>query len=260
MARPKHDNPLMFTRSELIEASGLAQGNVKGLRDREIGPFAKRDQAGGTYGEDTLAELAMIGAVAGAGYQLVLGAALVNAFLDQHPNHPPALFCGIARFDKRIPFRGDSWFHRYVILRRDRAVQGLTETHDDDMLLLVADNTYVLWGARGGFRLGFAVPAPLDGRGPQPIGWLQDFKRGGEATLTTIPDRINPLFIPDPADPSELVEAPEAVAAQTEIQDAARNASALVAVNLSLAIRRAFDRVYLMRKARGGPLWPEGAT
>lgn len=247
MARPKRDRPDRFTGGEVNDATGLPRRAVQQLRDFRLGPFAERDQAGGVYDEDTLAELAMIAGVMGAGYSLSLAPALVTAFLSEHPGHPAARFCGIDHMTRSpISREGTSWLHRYVILRR-RTGDRLAEAHDADNMLFVADRELVLSGTRGAPRLPRLVAPGIDPAGPFALGRMEGLHRGGEPTFTPWPQ---PLGWPDPA-------APEAVAEEIRYQDALRGAVAVATVNLSLAIRRAFARVMDARLSDGGPLWPQ---
>lgn len=239
----------MFTGGEVADATGLPKRTVQYLRDKRLGPFASRDQAGGLYGEDTLSELAMIAGCMGAGYSLTLAAALVAAFLQEDPNHPPARFCGLDWRDGTIRTQGTSWFHRYVILRQ-RTGDAMTEAHDQDRTLWVADRQFVLSGTRGTPKLDTLVGPGIDPKGPFALGMMAGLARGGEPTFTPW---LEALGWPAP-------DSPEAVQAERDYQAAMRTAVAVASVNLSLAIRRAFASVMEQRRDRCGPNWMDGGN
>lgn len=249
MARPKRDRPEIFTGGEVAEATRLPKRTVQYLRDHRLGPFASRDQTGGLYGEDTLSELAMIAGCMGAGYSLTLAAALVAAFLQENTNHPPARFSGLDWWDGTISRQGTTWFHRYVILRQ-RTGDALTDSHDQDATLWIADRLHVLSGTRGVPRIDRLVSAGIDPKGPFALGKMAELKRGGDPTLTPW---LEALGYPMP-------DGPEAVQEEIAYQAALRGAVGVASINLSLSIRRAFARVVELRQADGGPLWQEAAT
>lgn len=256
MARPKHNDPSLFTMAELSDATGISARNVQFLRDKRRGPFATKDQAGGLYGEDTLAELAMIAGCMGSGYPLSLSAELVTAFLDENPNHPAARFCMVDHFHPAIAVQGLSWFQRHVLLRQRRTNQplGLSASHDQDCTLVVADREFVLAGTKGKPRLPHMPEPGLDENGPLPLGRMHGLVRGGEPYFLSFFEE----YVTFEADANgDIKPSTSTNAARVAFQQAAKDAVALVTVNLSLSIRRAFERVYELRKAKGGPLWAE---
>lgn len=231
----------------MADASGIAPRAIQFLRDNELGPFPTPDQATGLYEENTLAELAMISGCMGAGYPLRLSAALVTAFLSDNPNHPAARWCYLDHLKSSITYKGESWFHRHVILRQERAndLCDLTAAHDQDRVLVVADREFVLTGTKGKPRLSMLVGQGVDPLGPFALGRMRHLKRGEEPVFTPLLEEVN----------FALSDSPERTAAEIAYQGAARGAVALSTVNMSLSIRKAFQRVYELRLAKGGPLW-----
>ena len=269
MARPKHIFPELFTGGELTTATGISLRNVQFLRDQSLGPFATRDQAGGLYQEDTLAELAMIAGCYGAGFPLSLSAALVAAFLLENPNHPAARFCRLDSFQPDVSRLGQLWFQRHVEFRELLKNPGsdLTSGHDQDATLVVADRQFVLSGTRGKPRLRSMEGPGVDPNGPFPLGRMVDFHRGKEPTFVEFTDE--PFFrrVSEAELEAGIVVAPEVVEGQIRYQSTVWNALGVTTVNLSLSIRCAFDRVYELRKAKtplrrlctGSP-WLNGLT
>lgn len=252
MARPKHDNPDIFTAGELAEATGLSPRNLQFLRDNRLGPFAARDQTGGTYGEDTLAEVAMIAGSMEAGFGVMLSAALVTAFLAEGGAHSPARFCYIDHapdIGTRAGWewlRGRTWFSRYWHLC-SLLGEDLTNATNEDQTIYIADRKFVLAGTRGKPGLRRLVEDGIDADGPFALGKMEGLKRGSDPEFTPFWEGIG---YPAP-------DSPELVAAEIEFQRAAQNSLALVAVNLSLSVRRAFAQVKASRQAKGGPFWEQ---
>ena len=257
MGRPKHHDPAFFIGSEIAAATGMAQRNLQMLRDKRIGPFAKQDQEGGLYSEDTVAEIAMIAGCAGAGYSLTLAAALTKAFLDDNRNHPAARWCFVDYFDRSFVFESSGWFHQYCKVAR-KAGSDMTERHDQDSVLMVADRQWVLRGTVGKPRLGMASQPGVDPYGPTPLGRMDDLKRGHDPHFTPFWEFVSG---PPPKTEDEIGAHMEKYRLiEIDFQTAARSAVALATVNMSLSIRRTFARIVALRQAKGGPFWPEGAA
>lgn len=251
MARPKHQMPSLFTGGELATATAISARNIQFLRDKRLGPFARIDQAGGMYGEDTLAELAMISGCMKAGYPLSLSASLVDAFLSENPNHTSARFCSVDKFDHTVSLSGESWFHRHTLLRESHE---LTSPHDEDGTLIIADREYVLTHSKGKPKIPMLANDGVDPYGPQPLGRMLDLVRGADTRFFPFAEEF--VGWSKDSDGQQILSV-ATVQAEIAFQRAAKDAIALVTVNLSLAIRRAFDAVYVARKAKGGPLWAE---
>lgn len=246
MARPKHSNPALFTGGEVAAATGLSPRNVQYLRDLRLGPFASGIFSDGLYDEDVLAELAMVAGMIGPVVGLTVGVALVGAFLSENPNHGAARFCLLdQRGLGRMPHE-NGWFRTYASLRSGSDAD-LTGAFDDDQSIFIADWSQVMSGAWHKPRLPMLVSAGVDPQGPFALGRVEGLGRGNETVFHS--------FVAEHGSEETL----ENVAAQIEAQRALRNATSLLSVNLSRAVRVAFARVYSLRLAKGGPLWAEGA-
>jgi len=253
MARPKHHNPRLFTGGELAHATGLAPRNIHFLRDKDLIPQDSNDRPGGLYGEDTLANLAMISGCAQAGYSLTLGAQLIGAVRAENPNHPASRFCQLDEIAPRDHNR--TWFHQFANLRDSRPELALDVAQAQDSALYVADRTFVLTGRIGAPRLRTLVPEGADAGGPQPLGRMKDLVRGGDAQFESFAET---QLTWDEGSDGLVWESAATGAATVAFQKAVQNALALVRVNLSLSIRRAFGRVHDLRHAKGGPMWKVG--
>lgn len=125
-------------------------------------------------------------------------------------------------------------------------------------MLIVADREWVLRGTKGKPDLPMASAPGVDPYGPTPLGRMADLQRGREPRFTPYVDLLDG---PPPAtreDTDALRDRQRQI--DVEFQAAYRGAVAVATFNLSLAIRRAFTSVIDIRKAKGGPLWPEGAV
>ena len=247
MARPKHHHPQDFVASECVESTDISTRNFQLLRDTRQGPFDSQWDTSGLYNENILAEIALIGAATSAGFELGQSAAVVMAFLDCYPGQTAARLARLDSFNTKIPFDSPSWFHAYQLLRENHPdAYRPGQAHDQDMVIIVADREFVLEGTLGVPRLPRVSDPGVDQNGPFPLGRMVDLEKGAK-----------PYFVPINEEYPQTSEAFRE--AKMRFQRAARESVGQHRVNASLAIRRAFDCVYALRKAKGGPLWPPGA-
>lgn len=248
MARPKHDDPTRMVASEVIHATGLDKRALQHIRDRRAGPFedqeAMRLAAEGFYSEDALAELAVSGAAHNAGFPLLQAVAVSRARFAETPDHRPAWFAMLDQFDAGKGFRPGPaelrhWLNVSELLHN--ATGGYVGgTHaPEDSILWIAEGRYVLEGKHKP-RLRPLYPPGADTDLPEPVCRIIDMK-DAKATV---------------AHWSE--DYPDVASAFAAYQEAMRRAVGVVRVNISLAIRNAFDRVHELRRTKGGPFFPEG--
>ncbi|MBL3564608.1 hypothetical protein JMM59_06250 [Rhodovulum sulfidophilum] len=250
MARPKHDNPADFIVSEVMAATGFDRRTVQLIRDRRAGPFGNvgvmERAKTGLYDESTVSELAMASGVHHAGFPLLQALAIVRAYLDENSNHGPAVFSNLDEFeDPRRSRETLSWFHAACKTREARGGKDSGAPVSGDALLVIADRKYVLEDHHQP-RFGKpAVPKGVDDTLPLPLCRIVSFD-GNQADVVSVPDDF-------PAGPDfDFREAYEVY------HRAYLRAVGLIRVNISLAIRNAFDRVQDMRIERGGPMFRTG--
>lgn len=246
MARPKHNDPTLFVVSELEIATGFSKRNIQLLRDRALGPFhGTAGEYDGKYSEDVLAELAIIAAINSAGYPLLLSAPIASCFLEDKLNHPIGRFGWTDKFAKRHPHNtgGMSWFQAHCGMRFEDVEYRPGCVLDEDSTILVADRTFVAQHSLEMPRLKFAVPKGVDGFGPMPLGRLEGMVRAKDTRFIPIYDEIT-------------FDGGENEAKHYLLyQNAVKQALGLVRVNVSLAIRRAFDNIHDLRVKKGGPMF-----
>ena len=249
MARPKHHNPYDFVMSELVEATAFTARNIQLLRDGRRGPFedeaVKIKAAQGVYDEDTVAHMAMIAGVHGAGLSLYASASIVGMFLDEHSAHPPARFSfldGSYSFGHGV--QHGEWFHVACDLRSmPEAGYMRGEPNDGDGVIYVADRQYVLEGKRNP-RIRSTVPDGIDPKLPHPLCRIDDITKA-DTDVVFVTEEFE-------AGPDEDFRR-----AYEVYHSALRRSVGLLTVNLSLAIRNAFDRIQDRREAKGGPHFRE---
>lgn len=250
MARPKHDNPADFVVSEVMAAARFDRRTVQLIRDRRAGPFGdarvmERAKLG-LYDENTVSELAMASGVHHAGFPLLQALAIVRAYRDEHPNHDPAVFSNLEELeDPRFSRSVSTWFHAACITREARGGQDSGKPARGDGLLLIADRKYVLNDYHEP-RLGrHLVPQGVDNTLPQPLCRIVSFN-GNLAEVVSVP-------VDFPAGPEHDFRG-----AYEVYHKAFLRAVGVTRVNISLAVRNAFDRIQDMRVAKGGPFFPTG--
>jgi hypothetical protein len=245
VARPKQNNPALFVMGELAKATGFSPRNVQLIRDKRKGPFESEEviqiaSNNGTYDENTAAHLAMIAGVHSAGLPLLLACDLVNAFLEDAPNHVAGRFCNLDGTEVGRSIRpGGDWFAAFEALQDS---DEMTLPNDSDAMIYVADRTYVLSGKKKS-RIRMAVPAGVDGSLPSPICRVDGLQKGKEF-------RVVPAYLE-----CDLDDQASEIALFQSYHTAFENAVGLITVNLSLSIRLGFAAVAEMRRAKGGPFF-----
>ncbi|TMV82434.1 hypothetical protein FGG78_24165 [Thioclava sp. BHET1] len=251
MARPKHYNPADFVVSEVMAATGFDRRTVQLIRDRRAGPFG---DAGvmeraklGLYDENAVSELAMASGVHHAGFPLLQALAIVRAYLDENPNHDPAVFSNLSEFeDPRRSRTVTTWFHAACNTREARGGQDSGKPARGDGLLLIADRKYVL-ESKHEPRLRMFVPKGIDETLPMPLARIVSLD-GNQADVVSVP-------VDFPAGPDhDFRDAYEVY------HKAYLRAVGVIRVNISLAVRNAFDRIQDIRFEKGGPFFPVGGT
>lgn len=259
MARPRHDDPALFTGAEIETATGIGTRNLQMVRDLGFGPFAQGAPRGGLYSESDMANLVMTSATAGAGLSIKLAAAVIDAFLWRHPRQVGARFCLIdsldppedrdsprsPRYRPKVLDAGRTWFERYVAMRRwpDADDLRLGDASTADAIVILCDGRLIYEGAHVRPRLRVLAADGVDPLGPWPLGEIEGLRRGADPVFRPFDER------------TDLSTAEEWAAAEARLQRAAGNAVATLRVNLSLALRRAFGAIFDRRQERGGPWW-----
>ncbi|MFN3825986.1 MAG: hypothetical protein ACK4RN_18635 [Pseudorhodobacter sp.] len=255
MARPKHDNPELFTVGEVAHAAELSPRNIQLLGDKDLTPQAEHEANGkagaALHNINAFMHFAMVGALHKAGLPLLQAARLALAVPDEFTDARLGYLSGLDRqrldgmrgWHKVAPEDGDTGFWLHYWLRRNAApayVPG--RSWDNDIVMLVADRRYALIdlherrGANMTFG-GLKVKA-----GPEPVCEIEDADRG----LRTVPVYQRPECKTEEGKRALL----------NEYRGALTNAVGLSRSNLSLAIRKGLDRVYDLRMQKGGRLLP----
>ena len=246
-----------------------------GLTIRQFGVLIEQDLApnpvthavgkGGTkyWDQFGLGEVAMLGALHKSSVELLMAARLAKAILDDFtsfrgylpsrlsdyirsrslnpklPNYPFDL-----TGDEVLRIDDDFWLHHYLRTRTDVYRPGVAI--DGDMVLEIADRKYVFSGFAWETKV--STLSSYGGYTDKPVAVeyeIVDWERGAAATVRSFFHDINPDFSVDPDS--------RKTAREREIEwfAARKNAVSLVRLNLSLAIRNAFDAIHDHRIATG---------
>lgn len=256
MARPGQSAAEVFTSREVAVAADLTPRNFALLVDQGLAPRPTSDGSGKaghrTYDSAGLAHAALIGALHLAGFELLVSARLAAAFADDFgashgrlPSNLNAYIRGELNPHKGLPwgempndlpldFEQDYWLHyllrnRSTIYRRGIAIRG-------DCIIDIADHAFVLTHSQGLEKIKIFSPVSREGLPASP-----DYRiigRGPSARIVPIHEEVDSLdFQIDPTSAERIRQL------EREYIDGRKNAVAVVQVNLSLAIRNAFDRL-----------------
>jgi hypothetical protein len=258
MGRPSKPSGSNFTSRELALAAGLSPRNFSLLHEEGLAPEPVGDSGGRgghrTYGSPALAQAALIGALHLAGFELLVAARLAHAFAEEAGHVHGRLYSNIqiyiqAPYNPKPGYRpwivsptdevdDDFWVHNRLIdsvvdYRRAVAMVG-------DFLIDIADHEFVLTEYLGS-KIKIFSPVAAKGLDASP-----DYRitgRGSTAQIVAITDEVDSLdFSISPASAARYK------ALQEDYLAARENAVTRVRVNVSLAIRNAFDLVADDRK------------
>ena len=255
MARPGRAAAEVFTSREIAVAAGLPARNFALLVDQNLAPRPCGDGLGKaghrTYNSAGLGHAALVGALHLAGFELLVSARLAAAFADDHGasygklrSNLNAYLYGELNPDKGLPwgempkdlpldFEQDYWLHyllrnRSTIYRRGIAIQG-------DCIIEIADHAFVLTHSLG-LKIKMHSPVSREGLPANP-----DYRiigRGTSARIVPIHEEVDSLdFQIDPRSAEKMRQL------EREYLDGRKDAVTIVQINLSLAIRNAFDRL-----------------
>lgn len=253
MGRPSKSSGTTFTSRELALAAELTLRNFSLLHEEGLAPPAAGNGGGRgghrIYESPALAQAALIGALHLAGFELLVAARLAEAFAEEAGHTHGRLFSNIESYiqaphnprpgyrpwtaspDDRIG--DDFWVHNRLIDSVVDYCRGVAMV--GDFIIDIADHEFVLTEHQGA-KLKIFSPVSTKGMEASP-----DYRitgRGSSAQIVPITDEVDSLdFSTDP------VSAARYKALQEDYLAARENAVTRVRVNVSLAIRNAFDRV-----------------
>lgn len=256
MARPKHDDPELFTLGEVAHAAELSLRNIQLLGDNGLTPEAEQ-QAKGRSGAalhniSAFMHFAMVAGLHKAGLPLLQAARLCLAVPDEFNDDRLGYMSGINRqrfggvrgWSEVAPEGGDTGFWVHHWLRRNEIAAYVPgEAWDNDIVLWVADRRYALIDQHQGRSSKMLWGELLIEAGPAPVCEIED----GEAGLRTVPVYQR----------EEWKTERGQLALVNEYRDALRHAVGISRANLSLAIRGGLDRVHDLRMQKGGRLLPQ---
>ncbi|MEQ1953648.1 hypothetical protein [Mesorhizobium sp. CN2-181] len=269
MARPVRTSPDRFTSREIALAARLSARNMGLLIEEGLAPTAVEGGAGKSgnrqYDGAALAQAALVGSLQSAGFELLVSARLAAAFADDYGasygrlpanlnsflqpplNTEKSLPWGKTPDDPAISFEQDFWLHHLLRNRSANYLRGKAIT--GDFIVEIADHAYVMTRNFGLDKIKVFSPVSRDGL-PVSIEY-RIAGRGSSARIVPAHMEVNSLdFSIDP------VSAEQMRRLEQDYLRGRRDAETIVNINLSLAIRNAFDRVQDERETRGDPFEP----
>lgn len=260
MGRPERTDLELVSTSEIAKAAGITPRNFALLIDKGLAPDPVRD-AGGQSGARAfdgvgIAHAAMIGALNLAGFELLVSARVAEAFAEEHRSNygkipsnlntfirKPGIPSGHAPWPSKAPgwdkIDRDFWLHR-LLRSSDSYARGRAQV--GDFVVEIADHKWVMSTSHGLDNIKVFSPVSSDGL---PVGL--DYRIEGRGSATQI------IHLTDEYDVGSVFSDPETRRRVKQIEEeflaARRNAVTLVRINVGLAIRDAFDRLYDLRSA-----------
>ncbi|MGJ5044172.1 hypothetical protein [Bradyrhizobium sp. HKCCYLRH1062] len=259
MARPRVLADDIFTSREIALAAGLSPRNFGFLVDEGLAPSAHEQAADGRSGSrlyhaGALAQAALVGALHAAGFELLVSARLAAAFTDEYGASHGRLPANLNVFwrskalnpgggipwgkaDRGVPIDQDFWIHhllrnRSEVYRRNTAVPG-------DCVVEIADAIYVLTRIHD---LALKTSSAASGKALLAAPLFRIVGRGADASIVPIHTEVDTMdFGMDPRSREKMCSL------EDEYMTGRSHAVTLVSVNLSLAIRNAFDRLQDVR-------------
>jgi hypothetical protein len=234
MARPRFTGE-EFSHADLAIASGMTKRAVQHLGDSvpRLLPEGK--------GTNVLKRVAVIGALVNGGMPLMVAgrfAALLTECFNQNDGEVPCMIGGMARSlpPKDRQRDGDYWYHQRLLAYPDIYHAG--RPTPQDAIVEIVDKTHIYLHQRfagGGGTLDTLTGKPLP-EDRDYVARVEGWARGVEPQL--IP--AHELVSYDPADPDFRWKADAFVAMRAAVWE---KRVAVLSINVSLAIRNAFDRL-----------------
>ncbi|HEY5105728.1 MAG TPA: hypothetical protein VII73_03025 [Caulobacteraceae bacterium] len=261
MGRPGRLTDGAFTSREVAAASGLSARNFALLTDEDLAPSAMESGGGRaghrTYDAAALSHAALLGALHLAGLELLVSGRLAKAFADQFnatygklPTNLTSLLRSKAcvaqkwrpwhdQADGAPPdLENDFWLHTQLRRHADFYPRG--QAMRGDFVVDIADHAYVSTEFAG--LEGLKIHSPVS----DPLTFNPEFRiegRGSQARILPVHEEVDDCdFHANPVSAAQLrvLQAAYAIARD--------NAVTRVRINMSLAIRNAFDVAFEGRR------------
>lgn len=262
MARPRLDRLLdQFTSGDLAAAAGLTPRNVGLLAEHGLLPDAHSDGEGQgghrLYDYDGLKRVAAIGALNGAGVELLLAARLLGILRDDFGGETPSnmrscLIAAMAATPGHAPWpkavegaagfslSSEFWIHHGLNAYASGYVPGAAL--DGDACVEIADRTYVALKPRGERMPKTLSMASNVSLRVNPVAKISNWTRGAEPHIEDLGDLIGSFdFEEHPENRRRMRDL------EIEFEAAFDNAVGVLRINLSLAIRNSLDRLAAQR-------------
>lgn len=264
MARPKKNLPPdRFTSTEMAVAAGISPRNLNLLIDRGLAPDPARGSdkgKGATRVWDSfgVSQCGLIGAFHNqCGMELLLAAKLAHALAEEFGAAYGYIYSGLDLYlqaplnprpgwfpwddrDGDVRPTDDFWLHHYL-RSRSTIYRPRTQVRGDFGIEIV-DRQYVFVNGNRDFNLKY-----VGGHDAAPSFRIVSLERNSDANVVSLLDEVN-MDIGKPEGAARLKQI------EDEFQNARRNAVSFLAVNMSLAVRNAFDAVHDYREESGADL------
>jgi len=248
----------MFTSRELAIGAELTIRNIALLIQEGIAPNSLTQSTGKSghrkYDCAALAHAALIGALHRAGFELLVSARLAAAFADDFASYKghlpsnlevflhkplntnsPNLPWGKMPEDLDVDWEKDYWLHH--LLRNRSVVYQRGIAQNGDWIIDIADHKFVLTYVLGSEKIKIHSPVSREGLPASPDYRIEG--RGSRAQIIPIHEEVEDLdFYNNPKSAEKMRQL------EQDYINGRRDATTRVVINLSLAIRNAFDRVH----------------
>lgn len=268
MARPpKNTSPDRFTSTELAIAAAAPQRAMESLARADLlPPSAGEGGRGGVklWTSRGVAHIALVGALRLTGVELLLAARLVNTVAEElesaygqisanlerylekdlNPSHTHFPWSSALNADGDI--RDEFWLHHKLVTGTAAYKPGLAL--DGDWIIEIADREFVFIGnRREKHMIQTLLISGSDADYARSLARIVGWERGSDATVLDFMAEVDRNYR-DPDFESRAADL------ERKYMAARRNATGLLTINASLAIRNAFDAIH--RHRRGNTAGP----
>lgn len=239
MPRPKHTDPRFFIRDELERASGLPRRNMVYLRTKCLAPFHGQNNLQlGLYDQMQLAQLAVISSLHRGGLSFTSSNLIAEAFFNRNQGQE---ILNLGAIEKCEADNDSTVFELFCYHFHHADSLNFGETLADDGHLKIIDGSFVIQDKYIDQHLGTMKSESTDEFDFTPLGEL--FWSG----------RDKGTRFEDFSNQNSLASDISLAKRYWSYDVALRQASSVLDLNISKAIRLAFNEVCEIRQRKNGP-------
>lgn len=243
MSRPKHTDPRFFVRDELERASSLPRRNILYLRTKHLAPFhGQNNLEVGLYDEMQLAQLAMIAFLHRGGLSFISSNLIAEAFFSSNQGQN---ILNLGMVDacevKNDNHTFDTVFEQFCYHFHHASSLSFGETWPDDGHIKIIDGHFVVQDQNTDNYLKTVKSESIEEFDFTPLGELFWSGRDKDTKFVAFSNQ------------NSLASDISLAKRYWSYDVALRQASSVLDLNISKAIRLAFNEICEVRQRKNGP-------